>query len=138
MQALIDIHSPSGTLNSLHEFHGTIEGHIRSLASFGKSQNTYSSILVTIILGKIPPKIKQNLAKAHGRQEWKIDELQETILTEIYILEAGSLSQTDAHNSTLLPTASFHAAATIKSIGGARDKLQCPFCKGPHYPFVYV
>ena len=136
MQALIDIHSPSGTVASLREFHDTIEGHIRSLASLGKSQDTYSSMLVTIILGKIPPKIKQNLARAHGRQEWKIDELQEAILTEIYILEAGSSSQTDAHNCTLPPTALFHAAATNKSIGGARGKPQCPFCKGPHSPSV--
>ena len=68
MQALIDICSPSGTLASLREFHDTIEGYIRSLASLGKSQDTYSSMLVTIILGKIPPKIKQNLARAHGRQ----------------------------------------------------------------------
>ena len=72
MQTLIDLHSPSGTLTSLHEFHDSIEGHIRSLASLGKSQDSYSSLLVTIILRKIPAKIIQNLARAHGRQEWKI------------------------------------------------------------------
>ena len=52
MQALIDIRSPSGTLASLREIHDTIEGHIHSLASLGKSQDTYSSMLVTIILGE--------------------------------------------------------------------------------------
>ena len=41
MQALLDIRSPSGTLTSLREFHNTIEGNICSLASLGKSQDTY-------------------------------------------------------------------------------------------------
>ena len=120
MQALIDLCSPSGTLTSLHEFHNSIEGHIRSLASLGKSQDSYGSLLVIIILGKIPAKIKQNLARVHGRQEWKIDELQEAILNEIYILEAGS--QTDTHPSPLPPTASFHTGAANRPIVGTRGK----------------
>lgn len=116
MQALIDLRSPSGTLTSLREFHDSIEEHICSLASLGKSQDNYGSLLVTIILGKIPAIIKQNLARVHGRQEWKIDELQEAILNEIYILEVGS--QTDTHNSLLLPTASFHTGATNRPVAG--------------------
>ena len=131
MQALIDLRSPSGTLTSLREFHDSIEGHIRSLASFGKSQDSYGSLLVTIILGKIPAKIKQNLARVHGRKEWTIDELQEAILNEIYILEVGS--QTD---SPLPPTASFHTGTANRPIAGTRSKPQCPFCKGPHFPSV--
>ena len=132
MQALIDLHGPSGTLTSLREFHDSIKGHIRSLASLGKSQDSYSSLLVNIILGKIPAKIKQNLARAHGRQEWKISELQEAVLNEIYILEAGS--QTDATTSPLLPTASFHTGATNRHITGTTGKPKCPFCKGSHSP----
>ena len=56
---------------SLREFHDSIEEHIRSLASLGKSQESYGALLVTIILGLT--KIRQNLARAHRRQEWKID-----------------------------------------------------------------
>ena len=132
MQALIDLRSPSGTLTSLCEFHDSIEGHICSLASLGRLQDSYSSLLVTITLGKIPAKIKQNLARAHGRQEWKISELQEAVLNEIYILEAGS--QTDATTSPLPPTASFHTGATDRHIAGTRGKPKCPFCDGSHSP----
>ena len=141
MQALIDLRSPSGTLTSLREFHDSIEGHILSLASLGKSQDSYSSLLVTIILGKIPAKIKQNLAKqnlarAHGRQEWKISELQEAILNEIYILEAGS--QIDTTTSPLPPTASFHTGAANRPIAGTRGKPKCPFCKSSHSPLHVI
>ena len=68
-------------------------------ASLGKSRDNYGSLVVTIILGKLPTKIKQNLARAYGRQAWNI-ELQEAILNEIYILETGSETDTQA---SLLP-----------------------------------
>ena len=134
MQALIDLHSPSGTPISLREFHDYIEGHILNLASLGKSQDSYGSLLVTIIiiLEKIPAKIKQNLARAHGRQEWKIAELQEAILNKIYILEAGLL--TDINTSPLPPTASFHNGTANRPMAGTRGKPKCPFRKGSHFP----
>ena len=131
MQALIDLQSPSATLVGLRDFHDAIEGHIRSLASLGQSQNTYGSLLVTIILGKLPTKIKQNLARTHGRQQWDLDELQKAILDEIYILEVGS--HTDTHTPPLTPTASFHTGASSKPTG-TRSKPQCVFCKKPHSP----
>ena len=91
LQALVDLRSPTATLTSLHEFNDSVEGHIRSLASLGNSEERYDgAMLVRIIWDKIPAKIKQNLARAHGRQEWKIHELQKAILNEIYILEGGS------------------------------------------------
>jgi len=61
MQALSELRSPSATLTSQREFYGTIEGHIHSLAALGKSLERYGALLVTITLGKIPTKIKQNL-----------------------------------------------------------------------------
>ena len=132
MQALIDLRSPSGMLTSLLKFHNSNEGYIHSLALLRKLQDSYSSLLFTIILGKIPVKIKQNLARAYGRQQWNISELQEAVLNEIYILEAGS--QTDATTSPLPPTASFHTGATNRHVAGTRGKPKCPFCKGSHSP----
>ena len=72
MQALIDLHSPSGTPANLPEFHDSIEGHIRYLASLGKSQDSYGRLLVTIILGKIPATIKQNLARVHDGKSGRL------------------------------------------------------------------
>ena len=84
MQALIDLPSPSNSLSSLREFYDSTEGHIRSLSSLGKSEDSYGSLLVSIILGKLPAKVKQNLVRAHGKQEWTITELQAAILNELH------------------------------------------------------
>ena len=69
MQALIDSPSPNNTLSSLRKFYDTTEGHIHSSATLGKSKDSYGSLLVPILLGKLPSKTKQNLIRAHGRNE---------------------------------------------------------------------
>ena len=130
MQALIDLPSPSNSLSSLREFYDSTEGHIRSLSSLGKSEDSYGSLLIPIILGKLPAKVKQNLVRAHGKQEWTITELQAAILNELYIFKMGS--QTELHTDPP-PTASFHTGAK-KPTTGATRKPPCPFCKGSHSP----
>ena len=130
MQALIDLPSPSNLLSSLREFYDSTEGHIRSLSSLGKSEDSYGSLLVSIILGKLPAKVKQNLVRAHGKQEWTITELQAAILNELYIFEMGS--QTELYTDPP-PTVSFHMGAK-KPTTGATRKPPCPFCKGSHSP----
>ena len=101
MQALIDSPNPNNTLSSLGEFYDTTEGHIRRLATFGKPKELYGSLLVPILIGKLPPKTKQNLIRAHGRNEC-ITELQAVVLNELYVLEMGS--QAEPYTDPPLPT----------------------------------
>ena len=61
MQALIDSLSPNNALPSLREFYDTTERHIRSLTTLGKPKDSYGSLLVPILLGKLPSKTKQNI-----------------------------------------------------------------------------
>ena len=126
MQALINLPTPSQSHASLREFHDTIESHIRSLASLGKSEESYESLLVSIILGKLPAKIKQNFARAHGKREWSVTELQSALLNELYILEMGSQVEDN------LPLTAAFVTGASKLIN--KLKTQCPFCKGSHSP----
>ena len=93
-QALRDLSSPSNNLASLREFRDSTEGHIRSLATLGKPEDSYGSFLVTIIFGKLSAKTKQNLVRSNPKKAWSITELQAAILDEINILEIGSEQQT--------------------------------------------
>ena len=59
-------------------------------------------LVVLIILGKLPAKIKQSLVRAHGKKEWTITELQVAMLNELYIFEMRS--QTELHTNPPLTT----------------------------------
>lgn len=68
MQALIDLPGLTNSPSSIREFYDATESHIRSLAALGKTEDTYGSLLVPIILGKLPRKIKQNLASPMAKE----------------------------------------------------------------------
>ena len=66
MQALIGLSNPSNTLTALQLFHDSIEGHIRSLESLGKSQYQYEAMLILVILKKFSLETHKNLARGHN------------------------------------------------------------------------
>ena len=136
MRALLDLPSPNNSLASLQLFHDSTESHMRSLLSLGKSNDSYGTLLVPIILGKLPTEIKKNLARDHENREWTIDDLQSAILKEIRILELG-IQSTNTLTSQLpaIPTASFVTTTVRKKnpIEGAKKHV-CIFCKGSHSP----
>jgi len=129
-QALLDLPGPTNSLSSLREFYDTTESHIRSLSALGKAEDSYGGLLVPIIRGKLPGRIKQNLARSHGKGEWTISELRTAICDELYILEIGS-EQSDCRTSAQ-PTASFFSSTSKPPPPQPRGKAQCPFCKGPY------
>ena len=83
MQALLEINIPTNTLSSLQLYYDTIESHIRGLAALGKTEESYGTMLVPIILGKSPSDVRRNLAHEHGNAEWTISQVKEAILKEI-------------------------------------------------------
>ena len=136
MQALLDMPNPDNSLTSLQLFHDSIESHMRSLSSLGKSNDSYGALLVPIILGKLPTDTKKNIARDHENREWTISDLQGAILKEIHILELG-IQNTTTLTSQLpaIPTASFITTTTRRRnhTEGAK-KHSCVFCKGNHSP----
>ena len=61
MQVLIDSLNLNNTLSNLPESYNTTEGHNCSLTTLRKPMDLYGSLIVPILLDKLPPKTKQNL-----------------------------------------------------------------------------
>jgi hypothetical protein len=54
LQALLELPSPRNTLKSLRHFHEQVETFVKGLKSFGQAQDTYGSLLVPVVLNKLP------------------------------------------------------------------------------------
>ena len=105
-------------------------------------QDTYGSLLVPIVLDKLPGEIRKNLAHEHGDSNWKLDDLRRAINREINIIEAGvprNQPDIEAYGST----ASFFAGAkskprqtnrsdSVESSAQPKPSVKCAFCDGPH------
>ena len=110
MQALVELNNPSNTMSSLQLFYDSVEGHIRSLQSLGTSPEQYESMLVPIILRKLPADIRRNLTRSHGINQWTLSELQSEILNELHILETG-IDHTNNPSNSHISTAAFLTGA---------------------------
>ena len=137
VQALLELPKPINKLTSLQLFHDTVEGHIRCLQSLGKSPDALETLLVPIMLGKLPEETKKNMARAHESSQWTVQQLQMSLLKEIQIFETGQQASSLGSQERPLPTASFHTGADRKPGHRRREQTNkqpmCVYCKGSHH-----
>ena len=131
MRGLLNIPSPTTKLSSLREFYDMVESHIRSLASLGQTSDSYGTLLVSIILQKLPSDIIRNLARENTSMEWSLEALRQAVLKEITIMEATPQIDSTSTES-LNVTASFHTSTGKKS--PTERPVFCVYCKGAHKP----
>ncbi|XP_052087852.1 uncharacterized protein LOC127724889 [Mytilus californianus] len=134
MQNLLELTHPSLTPHSIRAFYDKMESCIRGLESLGQSQDTFGSLLVPIIFGKLPDEMKKLMTREHGKQNWDIRSLREAIGKEMYVQETGNSDKLDSFT----PTASFHTAVEPKitarpqSVTNQFKPKTCIYCKQSH------
>ncbi len=76
--------------NSLRYVYDKITVHIRGLASLGVDSKQYGSLLIPVVMAKIPSELRLRIARVAKGSVWKIDELLEVIQQEV---EAKEISE---------------------------------------------
>ncbi|XP_071170927.1 uncharacterized protein [Mytilus edulis] len=134
MQNLLELTHPSLTPHSIRVFYDTMESCIRGLESLGQSQDTFGSLLVPIIFGKLPDEMKKLMTREHGKRNWDIRSLREAIGKEMYVQETGYSDKLDSFT----PTASFHTTVEPKITARPQYVINqfkpktCIYCKQSH------
>ena len=137
MQALMNMASPTSSLSSLRIFYDSIESHIRGLRSLGKSEHSYGDLLVPVIMARLTPEVRRNLAREHSSSQWVLSDLLAALQKEIRILESGLHDFSSSTSSKSSTTAALQVGARDKREPSSarttkRKVTSCVFCKGPH------
>ncbi|VDI39015.1 Hypothetical predicted protein [Mytilus galloprovincialis] len=140
MQSLISLPSPTSNITHLKKFYDSMENYIRGLESIGESHESFGSLLVPIILNKLPGNIRENMVRAHGGDHWNLPSLRQAIQHEITIKEAGQSVNGDDIEPNYTPTSAFFTGTNRNYANqkGKRDitKKPCIFCQGVHAPLA--
>ncbi|XP_063417047.1 uncharacterized protein LOC134699374 [Mytilus trossulus] len=110
-----------------------MESYVRGLEVLGQTQETNGTLLVPIIMKKLPREVRQHLAREHRIQTWVLRDLRKSILNEINIMDAGQKIE----SSHLFPTTSafFAGAKSAKSKPYKNIETRpCVFCHEIHAP----
>jgi len=140
MQALLQLPAPRDNLESIRNFYDKMETHIRTLESIGQHPDTFGGLLVPVVLDKLPPETRRNLAREHGNSSWSLCDLRRAIYRELNILEAGSTSrpEVDMYQSTVSFLAGTRHTPEVRHIvnmtSPAKKTVSCQFCNGDHGP----
>lgn len=115
--------------------------HSRGLASLGVTSDQYGSLLIPVIMSKLPPEIRLQIARNSKDSVWKIEELLNVIKVEVEAREAsemtmaktseGGKSQSPGRDSKFrnqTPTAN-----SLVSQQGGSFKIKCAYCRNEHY-----
>ncbi|XP_063416451.1 uncharacterized protein LOC134698089 [Mytilus trossulus] len=136
MQSLISLPSPSANIRELKNFYDSMENYIRGLEGMGQTHESYGSLLVPIILNKIPGNIRQNMVRIHGNDRWNLQLLRDAIQHEITIQEAGQSLNCYESESEYTPTSAF-IASTNRNYDSKNRNLTskpCIYCNDIHAP----
>ena len=120
---------------SLRYVFDQISVHTRGLASLGVSPEQYGSLLIPIIMSKLPNEIRLQVARNSTDEVWKIEELLLTIKKEVEARETSEqvkTSENDRKPSTGKPPIPTASALFAKQNGG-KNIPRCVYCKELHY-----
>eukprot|EP00795_Rhopilema_esculentum_P016270 gene16270-biopygen5527 len=91
MQALLNLQSyPNETVSQIRAIYDNINVQVRGLETLGISSERYGSLLVPVIMSRMPAEITLQVARKTSEQIWRIDEILDIIRKEI---EAREISR---------------------------------------------
>ena len=82
-------------VNLLRLVYDKISVHTRGLAALGISADSYGSLLIPVIMSKLPKEIRLQVARKSTQEVWKIDELLDIIKKEVEAREATERIKAD-------------------------------------------
>ena len=128
MEMLLNIDAVTSQYNlkGLRYLYDTVESQVRGLKSLGVSAESYRSLLVSVLLNKLPQELRLIVSRQVNEKEWNLDGLLSMVEKEISARErASSSGQTPRKSTRDLPTGITLVSSTLTS-------PKCSYCQQPH------
>ena len=138
MRELLNLQTSSNEkANSLRSLYDNIQVHVRGLESLGVSSRQYGSLLIPVIMSRMPAEITLQIARKTSQDVWEIDEIMNIILAEIEAREVSEKVRISEKGNDKLRSKFNMPAGTTKafvaSTGSPKRSINCFFCNGEHY-----
>ena len=125
--------------NQLRFVYDKVSVNVRGLEALGVQAEQYGSLLIPVIMSKLPSNVRLQIARNTAKDVWVMSDLLEIIKKEV---EARELSEhVKTNNETKKPPSAknnFHTTSSLTTQGqGALGKnsfsIKCAFCGKQHY-----
>ena len=121
---------------ALRYIYDQITVHIRGLATLGIGSTQYGSLLIPIIMSKLPGEIRLRVARETKDDVWSLDDLMQVIQAEVEAREASEGVRMNAVKPPMPPSnrsSSGNHNPTANALSASQMKVKCAYCNGDHF-----
>lgn len=142
MDELLKLKACSNESSSqLRYVYDQISVHVRELENLGVKSDQYGSLLIPVIMSKLSPEIRLQIARKTSTSVWEINELLEIIRNEVDARESSDAvkvktqdSKQPYNNANNTNRTDSTASALIANGSNKQNgSVQCAFCVGYHF-----
>ncbi|KAL5490741.1 hypothetical protein EMCRGX_G015918 [Ephydatia muelleri] len=96
MEELLNLEAVTSILNlkRLRHLYNSVETRIRNLRSLGISSDSYSSLLASVLLNRLPPELRVIVTREITDEEWNLAKVMEIFQKELDACERAAVSTT--------------------------------------------
>ena len=140
MQALLKLqHCSNDGIEKLRTIYDNINIHVRGLESLGVTSKSYGSLLVPIIMSRMPREITLQFARKTSEDVWDINEILDIIRRELEAIEVSSkiiaMEKRAERSTQQRPKSPKGTVGSLFTTTKAKGKISCYFCNGEHYSY---
>ena len=124
----------------IHTVYDKISVNVGGLEALGVNQHQYGSLLIPVIMAKLPSNIRLQIARITKRDVWHMDELLRIVKEEVEARELSESIKVGESKGLDYPSrrmAQPTASALVVRDGNSNRKPQCVYCKAEHYSASY-
>lgn len=143
LHTLLDISSPSHTAVDLDNFRSTFECHLRALYQLRPDIKNSGLLLSTILMRKLPIKVRENMSRASKLSLWEMDDFKKFLSDEIeYLREnedrvkidnnAGKRNSDDKAKLSKSTSGNFFSNSSSHKNSRQYKIKNCRFCNENH------
>ena len=101
MESLSKISAPSADVQELRKFHDSCESNIRALETLGVQTDSYGSLLIPILLKKLPEQLRCTIFRTNPLADCSLNDLRTALCHEIDTREKVNLRKQTTQAQTL-------------------------------------
>ena len=136
MEALLQLPAATSVndIKKIRAIYDRVEANVRGLESIGIAPDTFGSLLVPVMMNKLPEELRLIITRHFKGGVWQFDALMQKFKEEVAARERCNFmgkSQKGGHDSGGEISLPHSAAALLTPVGGS---IQCTYCSGGHKP----
>ena len=121
-------------LKAIRHMYDLVETHVRGLKSLGVNSDSYGSLLLSVLIQKIPPELQLILSREIGGDNWDLDDLLKRLQDEIAARERiGTPAPPSLPNSQPMKKSGRGSPnGTAATLFASSNSSSCCYCQGSH------